>query len=327
MIKHIRTVTIIIGLFGGIPVVFLVLLTQPMLFPAKQELTAGVSTQALRDHVIQLSEKLPRRSDDTDKLDFSARYIKNQLSQYGSVEEHIYEVWGVPYRNVSITIGPKSRQRIVIGAHYDSFHGNPGADDNASGVAGLLELARLLSLELLTIPVQLIAYTLEEPPYFRSQDMGSAVHAKQLKMDNIDVVAMISLEMIGYYTDDPNSQDYPIPLMSLLYPTKGNFIAIVGNLTGTGLVRQAKSNMASVMSLPVVSINAPSIIPGVDFSDHLNFWNQNYPAIMVTDTAFYRNKAYHSNDDTWDRLDYEKMGEVVKGVYAVVMNMARREVQ
>lgn len=324
MTKRIRTLTVIIGIFGGLPAILVVFLTQPILFTSKQEATASVSTQALRDHVIQLSEKLPRRSDDTDKLDFSARYIKHQLSQYGSVEEQIYEVWGIPYRNISITIGPESRQRIVIGAHYDSFQGNPGADDNASGIAGLIELARLLSQESLTIPVQLIAYTLEEPPYFRSSDMGSAVHAKQLKTDNIDVIAMISLEMIGYYTDVPDSQDYPIPLMSLIYPTKGNFIAIVGNMGGMGIVRQAKSNMAEVMSLPVVSINAPSIIPGVDFSDHLNFWNQGYPAIMVTDTAFYRNKAYHSEDDTWDRLDYEKMGEVVKGVYAVAMNMARR---
>jgi len=310
--KRTRSITAIFGVLGILLAGFVALLTQPILF-----------SQALRDHVIQLSEKLPRRGDDTDKLDFSARYINHQLSQYGNVEEQVYEVWGIPYRNVSLILGPESNQRIVIGAHYDTFQGNPGADDNASGIAGLIELARLLSQETLSIPVQLVAYTLEEPPYFRSGDMGSAVHAQRLKMDNVDVIAMISLEMIGYYVNTPNSQDYPVPLMSLIYPTNGNYIAIVGNMSGIGLVRQAKSNMVEVMSLPVVSINAPSIIPGVDFSDHMNFWSQEFPAIMVTDTAFYRNKAYHTEGDTWDRLDYENMGEVVKGVYAVVVHLAR----
>jgi len=320
--NRIRSITAIIGFLGIPPAVVVIMLTQPILFEVKQELSLDVSSQALRDHVIQLSEKLPRRSDDTDKLDFTVRYINHQLSQYGEVQEHVYEVGGIPYRNVSVIFGPESQQRIVIGAHYDSFQGNPGADDNASGVAGLIELARLLSTETLDIPIQLIAYTLEEPPYFRSQDMGSAVHAKQLKADGVDVIAMISLEMIGYFSDAPNSQDYPMPLMSLLYPTTGNYIAIVGSMSGMGLVRQAKSTMHGVMSVPVYSINAPSVIPGVDFSDHLNFWNQGYPAIMVTDTAFYRNKAYHSEKDTWERLDYEKMGEVVKGVYAVAMELA-----
>jgi len=321
--KRTRSITAIFGVLGILLAGFVALLTQPILFSSKKEVIASVSPQALRDHVIQLSEKLPRRGDDTDKLDFSARFINHQLSQYGNVEEQVYEVWGIPYRNVSLILGPESNQRIVIGAHYDTFQGNPGADDNASGIAGLIELARLLSQETLSIPVQLIAYTLEEPPYFRSGDMGSAVHAQRLKMDNVDVIAMISLEMIGYYVNTPNSQDYPVPLMSLIYPTNGNYIAIVGNMSGIGLVRQAKSNMVEVMSLPVVSINAPSIIPGVDFSDHMNFWSQGFPAIMVTDTAFYRNKAYHTEGDTWDRLDYENMGEVVKGVYAVVVHLAR----
>ena len=114
----------------------------------------------MRDRVIQLSEKLPRRGDDTDKLDFPVRYINHQLSQYGNVKEQVYEVWGMPYRNVSLILGPESSQRIVIDAHYDTFQGNPGADDNASGIAGLIELVRLLSQEILSFPVQLVAYTL-----------------------------------------------------------------------------------------------------------------------------------------------------------------------
>ena len=322
MTNRIRNIIVIIIFIGIPPAIAIALVSQPILFFSKQKLPVNVSSQAFRDYVVQLSEKLPRRSDDSDKLNFTARYIEHQLSQYGDVKEHVYEVLGIPYRNISLKIGPESQQLIVIGAHYDTFNGNPGADDNASGVAGLIELAKLISTEKLDIPIQLIAYTLEEPPYFRSQDMGSAVHAKQLKADGVDVVAMISLEMIGYYTDKPNSQAYPMPLMSLMYPTSGNFIAIVGSLSGVGLVRQAKSAMQRVMSLPVYSINAPSFIPGVDFSDHLNFWNQGYPAIMVTDTAFYRNKAYHTENDTWDRLDYEKMAEVVKGVYAASLEIA-----
>ncbi|KPJ91862.1 MAG: hypothetical protein AMJ53_10595, partial [Gammaproteobacteria bacterium SG8_11] len=238
------------------------------------------------------------------------------------VKEMEYTVWGIPYRNISILFGDETNERIVVGAHYDSFQGLPGADDNASGVAGLIELARILSHTQLKRSVELVAYTLEEPPYFRTPEMGSAVHAKTLKENAVDVVVMMSLEMIGYFTDEPDSQEYPMSLLKLFYPSTGNFIAVVGNLSGFGVVRKTKRAMRSAMSLPVRSLNAPGALAGVDFSDHLNFWKYDYPALMITDTAFFRNKAYHTENDTWDRLDYERMSEVVKGVYNAVLEFS-----
>ncbi|WP_455212509.1 M28 family peptidase [Kaarinaea lacus] len=281
-----------------------------------------VSQEALKKHVITFSEHNPPRGEDTDNLDVSALYIKEQLVKYGDVREMEYTVWGIPYRNISILFGDETNERIVVGAHYDSFQGLPGADDNASGVSGLIELARLLSHTQLNRSVELVAYTLEEPPYFRTPEMGSAVHAKTLKENGVDVVVMISLEMIGYFTDEPDGQEYPFSLMKLFYPSTGNFIAVVGNFSGFGIVRKTKRAMKKAMNLPVRSLNAPGALAGVDFSDHLNFWKYDYPALMITDTAFFRNKAYHTKNDTWDRLDYERMSEVVKGVYNAVLEFA-----
>ena len=288
----------------------------------EKQITIDVNPLSLKEHVVTLSETNPPRSEDTDNLDVSAFYIKEQLAKYGDVQEKEYTVWGIPYRNISILFGDDASERIIVGAHYDSFQGLPGADDNASGVAGLIELARLLSQARLKHSVELVAYTLEEPPYFRTPDMGSAVHAKTLKENGVDVVVMISLEMIGYFTDEPDSQEYPFSLMKLFYPSTGNFVAVVGNFSGFSIVSKTKRAMKSVTSLPVRSLNAPGALAGVDFSDHLAFWWYDFPALMITDTAFYRNKAYHTKNDTWDRLDYERMSEVVKGVYNAVLEFS-----
>jgi len=288
----------------------------------KKPITIDVNSLSLKKHVVTLSETNPPRSEDTDNLDVSALYIKEQLAKYGDVREMEFTVWGIPYRNISILFGDDASERIIVGAHYDSFQGLPGADDNASGVAGLIELARLLSQSQLNRSVELVAYTLEEPPYFRTADMGSAVHAKSLQENGVDVVVMMSLEMIGYFTDEPDSQDYPFSLMKLFYPSTGNFIAVVGNFYGFSIVGETKRAMKSVTSLPVRSLNAPGALAGVDFSDHLAFWWYDFPALMITDTAFYRNKAYHTKNDTWDRLDYERMSEVVNGVYNAVLEFS-----
>jgi hypothetical protein len=169
--------------------------------------------------------------------------------------------------------------------------------------------------------VILAAYTLEEPPFFGTDIMGSALHARSLKEQGADVRLMICLEMIGCFTDEPGSQKFPLPFLSLYYPTTGNFIGIVDKLFSTQAGRM-KRWMRSATDLPVYSINAPAWVPGVDWSDHSSFWKQGYPAVMVTDTAFYRYDAYHTAADTPDRLDYAAMAKVVQGVYGYVMKLA-----
>ncbi len=196
----------------------------------------------------------------------------------------------------------------------------PGADDNASGEAGLLELARLLSKKPQSRAIELVAYTLEEDPHFGTQEMGSFRHARSLKESGREVQLMLSIEMIGYFADKANSQDYPAPGMSTLYGDRGNFIALVGNLSHFGVIRRAKALMLGVSDLPVISCNAPSNLQGIDSSDHMNYWNEGYPALMVTDTAYYRNPHYHRPTDTFDKLDYRRMAQVVQGVYAITQN-------
>lgn len=208
---------------------------------------------------------------------------------------------------------------IIIGAHYDAHANTPGADDNASGVAGLLALARMFKAQPPSIPVTLVAYTLEEPPYFRTEHMGSRHHAQWLVAQGIQPRMVMVLEMIGYFDNKDNTQHYPIAGLNWLYPNRGNFIAVIGRFGDTALVNQVKNGMQLTTSLPVYSINAPEIIQGIDFSDHAAYWRHDIPAVMITDTAFYRNAHYHQATDTPDTLNYTAMAEVIKGVYGVVM--------
>ncbi|HTD23617.1 MAG TPA: M28 family peptidase [Terriglobales bacterium] len=199
----------------------------------------------------------------------------------------------------------------------------PGADDNASGIAGLIELAYLLGKEELQTPVELVAYTLEEPPFFRTEQMGSAVHAESLVEEHAKLRAMLCLEMIGYFSDQPDSQDYPLPELKALYPNKGNFIALVGTMQEIELLRRVKRAMMATNDLPLRSINAPRNLVGVDFSDHLNYWNRSFPALMITDTAFYRNKRYHHPEDVLNTLDFNRMAKVVQQVYTAVIELEK----
>jgi hypothetical protein len=212
-------------------------------------------------------------------------------------------------------------ERLIVGAHYDVFT-NPGADDNASGVAGLLELARLLDTlkPVLKYRIDLVAYTNEEPPYFRTEQMGSAVHAKYLSDNKIKVKGMICLEEIGYFTDEAKSQSYPLDILHLFYPERGNFIGVVGKIGQRKIVRRMKSKMRSGSVIDIRSINAPRWVTGIDYSDHLNYWNYGYDAVMINDTSWYRGNQYHTGGDTPDRLDYERMAQVVSGVYNAMVS-------
>lgn len=298
--------------------------TQPVL-GGKSERANPVDPSRLEAHVRMLSESLsPRSEAHPENLDRAAAYIREEFtSALGRVSEQPYQVGGRTYRNVIAVFGPETTERIVVGAHYDTAGPRPGADDNASGVSGLIELAYLLGKRDLPLKIELVAYSLEEPPFFRSAYMGSAVHARALLKEGAQVRAMLSLEMIGYFSDAERSQLFPNPMLRLFYPTRGNFIAIVGKVGQALLVRKIKGAMKGASSLPVYSINAPRSIPGVDFSDHLNYWDAGYPAVMITDTAFYRNPNYHTAADTAEKLDYGRMAQVVEGVYAAVIDLAQ----
>ncbi len=280
-----------------------------------------VDPAMLEKHVRVLSEQMiPRSHAHPQMLSRVAAYIASRLESYGAtVSEQVYHVAGHTYKNVIAEFGPADGPLLVVGAHYDAVGSTPGADDNASGIAGLLETGRLLASSDPDRRVVLVAFTLEEMPYFGGRKMGSAVFAQSLVDAGDEVSLMINYEMIGYFTEQPRSQSYPSLLLHLIYPSRGDFIAVVDQVFS----RQAahlKRWMSRATEVPVYSINAPAWLPGVDFSDHRNFWAHDYPAVMVTDTAFYRNRAYHTAEDTADRLDYQRMAQVVYGVYSYIMN-------
>jgi hypothetical protein len=295
--------------------------TQPLLFGTGARLEASrVDAARLEKHVALLAgEFSPRDAAHPENLDRVAAYIRREFQQAGAtVQEQPYQADGRTYRNVSAFFGPQTGERIIVGAHYDAAGELPAADDNASGVAGLIELAHLLGKAPLQTRVELVAFTLEEPPYFRTQYMGSAVHAATLKQQNVPVRLMLSLEMIGYFTDAPDTQSFPLSFLRWFYPSQGNFIAVIGKIGQGSLTRRVKRAMRGASELPVYSLNAPVGVPGIDFSDHLNYWREGYQAAMITDTAFYRNSNYHSRADTPDTLDYKRMALVVQGVCAAI---------
>ncbi len=296
------------------------LLTQPFVMPVASDAPA-VDARSLERHVRILSEQFhPRSAADPAKLDAAANYVRAELAKSGAqITEQVYDADDIKARNIIARFGPPEGERVVIGAHYDAHFNTPGADDNASGVAALIELARLLARAELKHPVELVAYTREEPPYFRTEEMGSAQHARALKDKGVPVRLMLALEMLGFYSDAEGSQKYPLPVLGSIYPSQGNFISVIGRFDEMNITRRVKAAMAGAVKLPVVSMNAPSWLTGVDFSDHLNYWDAGYPALMITDTSFYRNPHYHLASDTADKLDYRRMALAVQAVYAAVL--------
>jgi hypothetical protein len=271
------------------------------------------SPTTLRQHVAFLAEEVaPRSVAHPENLERAAEYIRACLVESGGdVREQPYTAGGRPMRNVIARYGPEDGALVVVGAHYDGFGPLPAADDNASGVAGLLELARLLHAHPPPVPVELVAYSTEEPPFFGSAEMGSAVHARSLAESETEVRAMICLEMIGYFTDE---QPAPNWILALLYPNQGDFVTVVGRWTDRPLVRYVKKRMRVDGDVRVCSYTGPTVI-GADLSDHRNYWQLGYDAVMITDTAFIRNPHYHRATDTPETLDYERMASVVDGVF------------
>ncbi|SNZ06705.1 Peptidase family M28 [Persephonella hydrogeniphila] len=258
----------------------------------------------------------------TDSLNKASHYIYESFKQYSDcVSFQEFEAYGNTYRNVLCSINTEKEERIIIGAHYDVAGDTPGADDNASCIAGLLEILRLLYDKKTRHRIDFAAYVLEEPPFFGTEKMGSFIHAKSLYENSVKIKVMISLEMIGFFSDKKNSQQFPLPFMRLFYPDTGNFIGVVGNTFQRKITVRIRDLMRKGSDIPVYSLNAPSIIPGVDFSDHRNFWRFGYNAVMITDTAFYRNPNYHRRTDTIATLDFDRMYSVIKSVAYAVLNL------
>ena len=262
-----------------------------------------------------------RNYENIKELDRVAAYIKQQVEQFGvPCQYQTYQVEKQTYRNVVCKIETAHAKNIIVGAHYDVYGDFQGADDNASGVAGLIETARLLAVHKnkLKHNVELVFYTLEEPPFFRTEHMGSYIHAQSILNQKNQIQAVYILEMIGYF-DHKYTQDYPVGL-GLFYPKHGNFIAAVSNMSSRKLSENYCSAMKSLKQLDCQRLIAPSFIQGVDFSDHLNYWQLDIPAIMITDTAFFRNKHYHTEDDTLEKLDVNKMAQVIDGLNSTIFN-------
>ena len=215
-----------------------------------------------------------------------------------------------------------SREIVVIGAHYDTAAGAPGADDNASGVAVLLALARAFEKRPQRRILRFVAFVNEEPPHFWNETMGSLHYARDCKARGDEIVAMLSLESLGYYRDAPGSQKYP-PILSWLYPDRGDFVAFVGDLGSRGLVRQTIGTFRRAAQFPSEGAAAPGFVPGVGWSDQWSFWKQGYPGVMVTDTAPFRNPNYHTARDVADTLDYDRLARVTAGLIAVVGELSR----
>jgi Zn-dependent M28 family amino/carboxypeptidase len=314
-----RIAVVLLLILGGAAL----LVRQPVFTSLPDRLRNHADPAALRRHVEFLcNQASPRDSDHPENLDRAARYLTAALARSGArVSEQAYEARGKTYRNVIARLGPDGAHPLVVGAHYDSFGDfglNPGADDNASGASALPEIARLLSGLPLRQPVELVAYSTEEPPYFASEHMGSAVHARSLRREGRAPTGMICLEMIGTYKE---RQPWPSALLRWLYPGDGRFLAVAGRFEDRHLARQFKRGFRGAGTLRAVSYTGPEI-PGFDASDHRSYWAEGFQAIVVTDTAFLRNPNYHTPDDRPETLDYRRMAQAVDGIANAVIGMA-----
>lgn len=271
----------------------------------------------LKSDVFYLSSELGDRNADIryEQLLDAEKFISNRLQELGyDVQYQEYKVFGKPTRNIiAERKGVSSGNEIyVIGAHYDSCY-NPGANDNASAVAVLLELAARFANENINKTLRFVAFVNEEPPYFKTSSMGSLVYAKSLKQKNENVKGMIALDCLGYYSNKPFSQKYP-PFLGYVYPNRGNFITVVSDFKSSKLNKKISLGLKKSKSIPSRKLIASEFINAITFSDHWSFWQQGYPAVMVTDTAFLRGNTYHQQNDTYEKINYNALSKLVAGL-------------
>jgi len=281
--------------------------------------------ERLAGHVRTLAQEIgPRNIWTADSMADTVHYLRAELRAMGyEVQEQPFTIDNITSLNLEVEIRGRRvpSEIVVVGAHYDTVFDCPGADDNGSGLAVLLELARLLADSRPQRTIRLVAFANEEPPFFLHKSMGSRYYAMEARARQEDIKAMLALETMGFYSDEPGSQHYPFPL-GYFYPDQANFIAFVGNISSRRLVRQAIEAFRRHGHFPSEGLAAPFFVPGVGWSDHWSFWREGYPAIMVTDTAFYRYDAYHTPLDTPEKLDYERLARVVSGLVPTILELA-----
>jgi len=280
----------------------------------------------LREHVQIFAGKIGERNlFAQQKLYEASTIIRDFWEKEGfKVFTHTYAVNGIPSENLWIQMDGTDLpgEIVLIGTHYDSVIGSPGANDNASGVGALLEISKAFRER--NPPrrsLRFVAFVNEEPPFFMTNQMGSRVYAREVAKKKEKIVAMISLETIGYYTDEPRSQKYP-PFLGWFYPHRGNFVGVVGNISSQHLVKKVVQYFKAAVDFSCECLAAPRILLGVDWSDHASFWDHGYPAVMVTDTALYRYPHYHQRTDVPDHLNYPAYAKVVYGLTQVIERLA-----
>ena len=283
------------------------------------------TSELLKDHITTLTLTIGERSVRLpDNLQKAADYIESFYKSIGILvhrEPYPYQDLTVTNIVASISFSPQPSNNFLVGAHYDSVMGTVGADDNASAIAVQLETARhlkaLLGNEDLDLAVRFVSFALEEPPVYGTRYMGSRVYAKKARKEKERIDAMICLEMVGYACNDPACQHYPFPLMFMGYPKEGNFIGLVGNFRSRVFLKELLMQFQKNQQLPAVKLTVPFngwVLPAVRLSDHASFWDQGFKAVMVTDSAFYRNPHYHTSSDTMEKLNYRFMAKLVESL-------------
>ncbi len=282
----------------------------------------------LRHHVERLAGDIGERNVwRPGTLRAAADYIRGEFAEIGyEAATQSYQAAGQSCDNIEVTVPGRSRsgEIIIAGAHYDTVQGSPGADDNASGIAGVIEIARQLQGAHPERTIKLVAFVNEEAPFFFFGAMGSKVYAEAARQRGDDIRVMLSLEMLGCYSDEPGSQAYP-PFLRWFYPDRGNFIAFVSNIKSRHALHETAAAFRKHSDFPAEQLASPSFVPGVAWSDHLSFWRAGYPAVMVTDTAFYRYSHYHRESDTPEKIRYAEMARVVQGLVKAIAALAGEE--
>jgi len=280
------------------------------------------TTQRLQDHLETLTRTIGERSVLLPKnIEKTKEYIENFYRTIGipvHCEPYEYRNFTVSNIVAEISFCDNPTKRYIVGAHYDSVVGTVGADDNASAVAVQLETARQLNMlkdhQDLDMAVKFVSFPLEEPPTYGTRHMGSRVYAMKAWKEKEQIDGMICLEMVGYTSPQ---QDYPFPLMFLGYPKQGDYIGIVGDFASRSFTASLFKAFGKNPNLPAIKLTVPLggfLLPSVRLSDHASFWDRGFKAVMITDTAFYRNPHYHMASDTMEKLDYGFMAQLVESL-------------